>query len=368
LPESRGLPDRGPYEVAVDCLLQLKLKPDDPQFAPLLDDARLMVRRGDPLSALKAFTHATEVAVATVYKDGYTVYKDPPVPDHMPQVREDHLSKTWENSTYKVAAEELQVELRKWDDLLRRYGDLPLDEIKNQAEVCSKKLAAMALQCDPIKGEFSKQAAFSSLTGIAMVMAVGERLQAQISSRVADVTVQGLYDRLTEIPNRDVAPKAGSIDKAFAAGFDKLGKVWTSQMEGISKGLNASVQAQLKGMPDDAEAKKKLAEHNQLYLDLYFGKNKQEMIGNALSLWDRIMKDTNNLMNGQKLGQLREESVGPLVKELLDMRRYFEFPDARIPVVAKDIYEDARKKMLRNIDALIGQMQNRLALARKVTG
>jgi hypothetical protein len=75
---------------------------------------------------------------------------------------------------------------------------------------CAQKLAAFAQECTPAS-QFSNTAAFASLHGLAMLIAIGERIAAQIASRAGVPTVQTLYDRLSEIPNREPAgPKFGS--------------------------------------------------------------------------------------------------------------------------------------------------------------
>lgn len=332
----RNLPDRSFWEVAVCTALQFGVSPLHPaSFGMLLNDARLRVRRnaGELNTAFTAFTRATELAVATAYKE------------NLP-------SATWDQSEYKRRADELREELESWDFLMQTWDNPPIDQMQARAEACSKKLVALALECGP-NTALSRDVAFSSLTGTAMLMALAERMTAQIKSRASEPTIQGVYDRLIEIPNRDPADPTTELGKSFENNYDKLTTVWKKEMQATEK----LVQKMKGAVPDYAE-----------YHDSWLGRNTQDPIHDALAVWDKALSDPNNLLNQGGL-QILKDTAATLSRDLANLRRTIERTGGVKPSSpGYSAYMEAREGLLIRIDTLTGQMERRLEVAQRVLG
>jgi hypothetical protein len=325
----RGLPDRGPWEVACDALGQYGgqkgLTPNDDRYISVLDDARTRMRRaGDLVDGFSAFLRATEIAVATANKE------TPP-------------SATWANSEYKRRADELLTELRNWDNLVHQDAEPSAQELKTRADACAPKLAALAQECAPA-GQFSNTAAFASLNGLATLLAIGERMAAQIASRAGQPTAQTLYDRLSEIPNRAPARPDSPLGRTYNEGYNKLAKTWKDDL------ARRKSNFQSVGGVDKA------------FVSSCFD-TLQKPIAERLPNWDRLMNDAGDLVNPGGLARLKRE-VAQLATDLAFMRRIVATTNGMAGgAPMSDGFKAARDDLVVSIDTLAAQMQRRLALA-----
>jgi hypothetical protein len=322
----RGGPDRGPWEVAFDALGQFGLRPDDARFSSAIEDARTRMWRstGDLTYGFAAFCRATEIAVATASSETLP-------------------SATWEQSQYKRRADDLLTELRSWDRLMRDEAEPAASDLAKQADACAKKLAALAQECTPT-GQFSNTAAFASLNGLATVLAIGERMAAQIDSRAGQPTVQTIYDRLREIPNREPAEPSSDRGRRYNEGFTNLASTWKNDLKILARQLKAS------GV-------------STAVLDSWFGKNLQDPIAVHLAIWDKLMNDPVNLVSPGGRASLKRE-VAQLASSLGGLRQIIGGSSVA-PGIA-DTFREACRDVVTSIDTLTAQMQRRLALALKV--
>jgi hypothetical protein len=323
----RGGPDRGPWEVAFDALGQFGLRPDDARFSSAIEDARTRMWRstGDLTYGFAAFCRATEIAVATASSETLP-------------------SATWEQSQYKRRADDLLTELRSWDRLMRDEAEPAASDLAKQADACAKKLAALAQECTPT-GQFSNTAAFANLNGLATVLAIGERMAAQIDSRAGQPTVQTIYDRLREIPNREPADPSSDRGRRYNEGYMNLAGIWKNDLASHKLQFSKNVGV------------------DRAFLDSWFGNNLQKPIADHLAIWDKLMKDPGNMLSAGGLASLKRE-VAQLAVSLGSLRQIVGGSVAA-PGTA-DIFKEACKDVVTSIDTLTAQMQRRLALALKV--
>jgi hypothetical protein len=309
LPAGRVLSDRSPWEAALDALGRLGLPPDDPNFDRVFKDTQLRLRRGagNPVSELDAFLKAAEIAVGDA-------------------------GINWDTLTYKSLAESLHAELQKWQTLMTSTAEPQGQEMATCAAVCAQRLVELANECAGSTGRGSRVLAFTSLNGLAMLMAIGERMAAQIASRSSGPTIRTLYDRLIEIPNRwsaDTPVPGNKYDK----GYKDLATVWSADFngKGLTNEKNFAIACEKRWKP----------------------------ITGQLKNWDALMKNPNNLLNQNTLGQLKSV-VNNAAYELAGLRRFVEDakPTKEVPVVFKEKCND----LLRSIDTLAAHLQSRLAL------
>ncbi|MFO1050440.1 MAG: hypothetical protein U1E52_21385 [Geminicoccaceae bacterium] len=325
---------RGPLEIMLDSLLQHGIKPDAPGFQQVLGDARLRVARdaGDLSAVLEAFVNATQLAVATKLKE--------PIP-----------SPSWASDDgyryFRESGDKLLEALRAWDGMVHSWDNPPRDEVLAKGKACSDALKAMAMGCAP-SSALTDGVAFSAVTGLALLMALGERISAQIQSRFGEVTIQGLYNRILEIPDRAPPSNVSAVAQRGKAGFQKLAKFWRDEIDGVKKAMR-------KAGVDDASYK------------AFFDPNIQDPIKNALSKFDETMNDPYNLDTPAGLDALKK-SVSLLAIDLHDLRKRAVAAAGLVgPAVSGTLeFPVARENMLDTIDTVARQMQVRLGLALNV--
>jgi hypothetical protein len=314
LAERQHPSDRGPWEAALGALHQFGLRPDDPNFAPVLESARLRIRSsaGNLVDEFNAFLKAAEIAVAEAAL--------PP----------------WDGSQYKSVAEALRDELRNWQALMDSSAEPNAEEMAARANACARELVRLADECAPVVGRGSTRIAFTSLNGLAMGMAIGEQMAAQMVSRTGAPTIGTLYDRLREIPNRSV--DISDPNDQYNSGFTELGKTWK----------------------DDFKIKKKILRDKKFAAEC---ERRSKLITEKLQVWDDALKNTNTLLIPTSRSQLKPV-VNEVAYQLSDFRR---FVDDKGKAMSNDIEFQAEcKELLSSTEKLVAQMQRRLALYYKL--
>jgi hypothetical protein len=70
-----------------------------------------------------------------------------------------------------------------------------------------------------------------------LLMALGERVSAQIQSRFGEVTIQGLYDRILEIPNRAPPDDMPGVAQRSEVHFRELASFWRDEFHAAAEPL-----------------------------------------------------------------------------------------------------------------------------------
>ena len=299
----------------------------------MLNDARLRVTRGagDLASVFEFFMKATHLAVAAKFNES--------VP-----------SKTWagdEIKHFREAGEKLTIALRAWNSTIHTWDSPPKDELLGKAKACSDALTAMAMECAP-GSTLTSNVAFSAVTGLALLMALGERVSTRIQSRFGEVTIQGLYNRILEIPNRVPPDNMPGVAQRGKERFRELANFWNDEFRtagGPLRSINIS----------------------KPYYDSIFGSNIQNPIRQTLQAFDATMNNASNFDSPAGLNSMKS-CVEKLTRDMYSLRRYVDQQPSPIAADARGYaeYRAARENILETIDTVAREIQSRLGSAVQV--
>ncbi|MFO1068570.1 MAG: hypothetical protein U1E14_08610 [Geminicoccaceae bacterium] len=337
LPGRRNRNDRGAWEIAAETLMQHGIDPGGTDFGGELREARIRVQRnaGDLGLVFGGFLRSAELAVATARKET--------VP-----------STSWRQSELSALGEDLRRALLDWDSARKSFPDLNESDVRPRAEACHACLVAFASACGPT-GELAQSAAFVGITGLAMTMALGERLGAQIHARANVPSVQGLYERISEVPAREYTQPNLATYQNYSTNYQKLASAWREDTDYIKAQLSSY--------------KKSIVGYDQ-YKDICVGKQFAGVVADQLETWDKLLRNSGTLTSGSPPDELRKV-VNRIVDNLTYLRNYVEITpttagDLNNPMAASAI-DKIKEFQLARIDAVTAQMQRRLALALQVT-
>jgi hypothetical protein len=246
----------------------------------------------------------------------------------------------WENSSVKTACEALSKNLEGWEKLLQTRATPDRAQLHNLAGVVSSHLRSLAREC-VVPGSKAGEVAFVRITGLAIVHALGEKIAAQLASRVGVPTFQGMHDRLAD--NAVRADVNGEIATAYRKGSDTLSKVWKKQLEGFKGRLN--------------KIDKKITANFEANLG---GENGEKALKDYLDKWNTNFKKPGKAGTGAAL----QASVGSVAFELARIREIVSrnlTPKEDAHASVADIRE-ARLFMLDSIDGLVRQIQSDIAV------
>jgi len=296
-------------------LRPLDMKLDDPGLKLVRDDAKAWVTRS--AGGLRAVADGFQAACAKAEVDFHG---------------ESAGRTAWDKSYVKGACEGLSILLDRWDKLLKTKATPDRTDLYHLAGSAHSVLQNLAREC--VTSAKAGEVAFVWITGIAIGHALGEKIAAQLASRVGVPTFQGMHDRIGEIGVRGKVE--GKIAKAYKNGSDKLSATWKDQLDAFKKQLNK--------------------------IDKRFTQNFELSLGDEKPMKDSLDNWNKNFKNPAAIGAgaALQRSVGSLAFELSRIRQIVEAPLAPKEGTRPDADQirEARALMLASIDGLVRQIQS----------